>query len=93
MQYNDPLLRPTRVIPPSGGAISEMIYNDTPNAMRVKTRTLTAKPSGRLVALRSDGLGRSVKTQSIDNQGDVSSKRKSKLTSQIKYALTSSSLS
>ncbi|HRH40127.1 MAG TPA: RHS repeat-associated core domain-containing protein [Pyrinomonadaceae bacterium] len=71
MQYNDSMLRLTRVIPPNGGAISEMVYNDTPGNIWVKTRSQIDGTNWKEAITYADNLGRIVKTQSIDAQGDV----------------------
>ena len=52
------MLRPTRVIPPSGVAITEMIYNDTPGAMSVKTRAQIDGTNWKEAIAYADGLGR-----------------------------------
>jgi RHS repeat-associated protein len=71
MEYNDALLRPTRVIPPTGGAITETVYNDTPNNVWVKVRTQIDGTNWAETTNFADGLGRVIKTQTKNSQGDV----------------------
>lgn len=71
MEYNDSLLRPTKVIPPSGGAITEMIYNDAPGNIWVKTKSQIDSTNWAESTVFSDGLGRTKVTQKKDSQGDV----------------------
>ena len=71
MEYNNSMLRPTRVIPPSGGAVQEMVYNDTPGSLWVKTRSQIDGTNWSEAISYLDGLGRTKATQKKDAQGDV----------------------
>lgn len=71
MEYNDSLLRPTRVVPPAGGAVQETIYNDTPGSIWVKTRSQIDGTNWSEAIAYMDGLGRTKATQKKDAQGDV----------------------
>ena len=83
MEYNDPLLRPTKVIPPSSGGQTEMIYTDTPGAMAVKTRSQIDATNWAESTVYADGLGRPIKTQKKDVQGDVFTETKYDLIGRI----------
>ena len=71
MEYNDALLRPTKVIPPTGGAQTVMEYTDTPGAMAVKTKTQIDATNWAESTVYADGLGRSVKSEKKDDAGNV----------------------
>lgn len=73
MEYNDILLRPTRVVPPSGGAITETSYGaGTSAATRwVKVRTQIDTVKWKEAFSYFDGLGRTTQTRSVDSNGDV----------------------
>lgn len=71
IQYNDPLLRPTRVIPPAGGSTSETIYNDAPGNMWVKSRVQLDATNWKEAVSYMDNAGRNIKSQSIQSDGDV----------------------
>ncbi|MDQ3748275.1 MAG: hypothetical protein M3367_04540 [Acidobacteriota bacterium] len=80
MEYNDPLLRPTKVQNyfdelPVGGA-SETVYGvGTSAATRfVKTRAQIDETKWKEGYSWYDGLGRTYKTQSVDSTGDVFAK-------------------
>lgn len=71
VEYNDPALRPTRVIPPAGGAVVETEYGDEPGNLHVKVKRQIDADSWDEVITYYDSLGRTVKTQSQDAQGTV----------------------
>jgi RHS repeat-associated protein len=77
MQYNDPLLRPTKVIAPNGQqTISQYGIPDSSgqlptNQRFVKVRTQIDETKWKEGYSWFDGLGRTVKSQSIDSNGDV----------------------
>lgn len=71
LEYNDPLLRPTKVIPPSGGAETVMEYTDTPNAIKVTTKTQIDGTNWAESSVYADGLGRTIKTEKKDDAGNV----------------------
>ena len=71
MEYNDALLRPTKVIPPTGGAQAVMEYTDTPGAMAVKTKTQIDGTNWAESIVYADGLGRTIKSEKKDAQGNV----------------------
>lgn len=71
MEYNDPLLRPTKVIPPSGGAQTITEYGDTPGNLFVRSKTQIDATNWSESTAYFDGLGRTFKTQKKDTQGDV----------------------
>ena len=77
MEYNDALLRPTKVQQYFGGlpigAASETIYGaGTSAATRyVKTRAQIDETKWKEGYAWYDGLGRGIKTQSVDSRGDV----------------------
>ena len=75
-EYNDPLLRPTRIVPPAGGSILETIYNDTPNNIWVKSRQQIDEANWAESTTFYDNLGRAVKARTKDLQGDVMSQVK-----------------
>lgn len=68
-EYNDLMLRPTRVVPPDGGAISEKEYNDTERW--VKSRQQIDQTNWVERTVYFDTLGRPFKTRTKDPQGDV----------------------
>jgi RHS repeat-associated protein len=70
-QFNDPLLRPTKIIPPNSGGATEIIYNDVPGANWVKTRKQIDGTNWKESIVYTDGLGRIKATQEGDVQGDV----------------------
>lgn len=67
----DSELRPIRVIPPSGGAITESEYGDTPGNHFVKTRSQIDETNWAESTTFYDNLGRPLKAQGKDAQGDV----------------------
>jgi RHS repeat-associated protein len=71
MEYNDSLLRPTKVIPPTGGAQTVMEYTDTPGAMSVKTKTQIDATNWAESTVYADGLGRTIKSEKKDDAGNV----------------------
>ena len=71
MEYNDSLLRPTKIIPPSAGGQTVMEYVDTPNAVSVKTKTQIDATNWAESTVYADGIGRAVKTEKKDNAGNV----------------------
>ena len=71
MEYNDALLRPTKVIPPTGGAQTVMEYTDTPGAMKVVTKTQIDATNWAESTVYADGLGRSIKSEKKDAAGNV----------------------
>lgn len=70
LEYNDPQQRPTATIAPNG-ARTETIYNDAPGDLWIKVRKQIDATNWDEVTTFMDGLGRAVKTQSKDSQGDV----------------------
>ncbi|MFN6963649.1 MAG: RHS repeat domain-containing protein [Pyrinomonadaceae bacterium] len=70
-EYNDPLLRPTRVYGVGSYVIpvTETIYDDT--ARTVKVRKQIDAANWDEATTFYDSLGRTIKTQSKDSQGDV----------------------
>ena len=71
MEY-DAYLRPKKVIPPSGGAITETIYNeDNPNQMWVKSRTQIDATKWAESVTYYDGIGRPFKAKKIDSPSNV----------------------
>ena len=78
MEYNDPLLRPTRAAAYNGGqqvgAATETIYGDgtsIPETRFVKTRSQIDETHWKEGYTWFDGLGRTTKSQSIDSSGDI----------------------
>ena len=73
MQYNDVLLRPTKVIPPSGGSVTETSYGAGTSASTrwVKVRSKIDTVKWKETYSYFDGLGRTVQTRSVDSNGDV----------------------
>jgi RHS repeat-associated protein len=71
MEYNDPLLRPTKSIPPSGGGKTETVYDDTPGQVSVKVRTQIDESRWGEITTFADKAGRVYKTVAKDSQGDV----------------------
>ena len=71
MEYDDDLLRPTKVTPPSSAGITEMIYTDTPGAMSVKTKSKIDSTNYAESTVYADGLGRTIKSEKKDNAGNV----------------------
>lgn len=67
----DARLRPKKVTPPAGGAISEKEYGDTPGNLYVKTKIQVDSQNWAESTSYVDGLGRVYKTQSKDSQGDI----------------------
>jgi len=67
----DYLLRPKKVTPPAGGAISENEYGDTPGNFYVKARTQVDSNNWAESTAFMDNLGRVYKTQTKDLQGDI----------------------
>lgn len=67
----DVLLRPIRITPPYGGAISETIYNDTPGNSWVKSRQQIDATNWSESTTYFDRLGRAKKSVHEDSQGDV----------------------
>jgi len=67
----DSYLRPTRINPPSGGSVSEVVYNDMPNNLWVKKRQQIDEASWAESTTFYDGFGRAVKTRTRDLRGDV----------------------
>ncbi|MFN0140398.1 MAG: RHS repeat domain-containing protein [Pyrinomonadaceae bacterium] len=71
-EYNDPLLRPTRVFGENFTAPeAQTIYGDTPGNLFVKVRKQIDETNWDEATTFIDGLGRAVKTQAKDSQGDV----------------------
>jgi RHS repeat-associated protein len=73
MEYNDPLLRPTRVIPPVGGGpvITEYGLGTTEATRFVKVKTQTDATNWKEATRFYDGAGRTIKTQLKNSNGDV----------------------
>ncbi len=71
VEYNDILLRPTKVIPPSGGAQTITEYGDIPGNLFVRSKTQIDATNWSESTAYFDGLGRTFKTQKKDSQGDV----------------------
>ncbi|HMT09757.1 MAG TPA: hypothetical protein PKA82_17355, partial [Pyrinomonadaceae bacterium] len=71
-EYIDPLLRPTRVFPVNFTAPeSQTEYGDTPGNLFVKVRKQLDGGNWAEATTFMDSLGRTVKTQARDSQGDV----------------------
>lgn len=72
MEYNDALLRPTRVTAPNGQqAITEYGAGTSASTRYVKSRTQIDSQNWKESYSWYDGLGRTVKSQSVDSGGDV----------------------
>ena len=71
MEYNDSLLRPTKITPPSSGGQTVMEYTDTPGSVAVKTKTQIDANNWAESTVYADGLGRAVKSEKKDNVGNV----------------------
>ncbi len=69
-QY-DSYLRPIRVIPPSGGSTSEIVYNDDPSNLWIKSRQQIDDSNWAESTTFFDRLGRVIKKQTKDAQGDI----------------------
>ena len=67
----DLILRPVRTTPPTGGSISETIYNDTPGNIWIKKRQQIDDHNWAEKTVYFDNLGRAVKSRTKDAQGDV----------------------
>lgn len=67
----DELLRPIRSTPPSGGSISEVVYNDTPGDLWVKSRQQIDQNNWAESTTYFDNLGRPKKSITKDLIGDV----------------------
>jgi YD repeat-containing protein len=74
-EYDD-FLRPIRINPPTGGSVSETIYNDDPNDLWVKSRRQIDENNWAESTTFYDKLGRLFKTRTKDLQGDVMSQVK-----------------
>jgi RHS repeat-associated protein len=72
-EYNDVLLRPTKVVPPAGGGevVTEYGIGTTPQTRFVKVRKQIDAQNWDESISWYDALGRTVKSQSKDAQGDV----------------------
>ena len=72
MEYNDPLLRPTKVIAPNGHqTITEYGTGTTASTRFVKVRSQIDATNWKEAYSSYDGLGRNIKSQSVDTAGDV----------------------
>ncbi|MFN0141014.1 MAG: RHS repeat domain-containing protein [Pyrinomonadaceae bacterium] len=72
MEYNDPLLRPTKVIAPNGHqTITEYGAGTTASTRFVKVRSQIDETNWKEGYSWYDGLGRTIKSQSVDTAGDV----------------------
>ena len=72
MEYNDPLLRPTRAIAPNGQqTITEYGAGVSAATRFVHTKTQIDEVKWKEGYSWYDGLGRTVKAQSVDSNGDV----------------------
>ncbi len=72
MEYNDPLLRPTRTFGENFTAPeTQTIYGDTPGNLFVKVRKQIDTTNWDEATTFADSLGRKVKTVAKDSQGDV----------------------
>jgi RHS repeat-associated protein len=73
MEYNDPFLRQTRIIPPTGGGevIKEYGLGTTEATRYVKVKTKTDATNWKEATSFYDGVGRTIKTQLKDLNGDV----------------------
>lgn len=72
MEYNDPLLRPTRVIAPNGHqTITEYGAGTSELTRFVKSRSQIDETNWKEAYSWFDGLGRGYKSQSVDSSGDV----------------------
>lgn len=67
----DSYLRPTRTIPPQGGAAIEKIYNDEVGNTWIKTRKQIDQNYWAETTVYFDRAGRPIKTRTKDPQGDV----------------------
>lgn len=67
----DAYLRPKKVIPPTGGGISETIYTDTPGYASIKNRTQIDGTRWVENVTYLDGIGRAYKTEKIDLEGNI----------------------
>lgn len=73
MEYNDLLLRPTRVIPPAGGGqvITEYGLGTTESNRFVKVKTQIDALNWKEAIRFYDGVGRTIKTQLVSSSGDI----------------------
>jgi len=72
IEYNDPLLRPTKSIAPNGHqTITEYGAGTSAATRYVKVRTQIDEQKWKEGYTWYDGLGRTIKSQSVDSQGDV----------------------
>ncbi len=75
MEYNDPLLRPTRVIAPNGHqAITEYGAGTSVATRWVKARTQIDTEKWSEAISKYDGIGRTYFTKKIDAQGNVATR-------------------
>ncbi|MGB7208884.1 MAG: RHS repeat-associated core domain-containing protein [Pyrinomonadaceae bacterium] len=72
MEYNDPLLRPTKVIAPNGHqTITEYGAGTSASTRFVKVSSQIDATNWKQAYSWFDGLGRTIKSQSVDSSGDV----------------------
>jgi len=72
MEYADPLLRPTKVTAPNGHqTITEYGAGASPSTRWVKSRSQIDATNWKEAYQWFDGLGRAIKSQSVDSNGDV----------------------
>lgn len=72
MEYNDALLRPTKVTAPNGHqTITEYGAGTSASTRWAKARSQVDATNWKEAYTWFDGLGRTVKTQSVDSNGDV----------------------
>ncbi|MGI8544185.1 MAG: RHS repeat domain-containing protein [Aridibacter sp.] len=73
IEYNDALLRPTKVTPPTGGGITETEYGAGTNSATRYTKVRTQIDATNWSEAYSyyDGLGRTFKTEQIDSNGNI----------------------
>ncbi|HSS22508.1 MAG TPA: RHS repeat-associated core domain-containing protein [Pyrinomonadaceae bacterium] len=72
-EYNDPFLRLTRTVPPAGGSqvITEYGLGTTAATRYVKLKTQTDAINWKEATVFYDGIGRTIKTQLKDLNGDI----------------------
>lgn len=72
VEYNDPLLRPTKTVAPNGHqTITEFGAGTSASTRFVKVKTQIDETNWKEAISWFDGLGKNVKSQSVDSDGDV----------------------
>lgn len=84
LEYNDPLLRPTRVISPNGS--ETIIQYDNQNARWVKTKTQINATTWKEAIAHADGLGRPIKSESVEIAGSTFSETEYDVFGRVKKA-------